>query len=107
MIKPSLIYCVVGIVMLKPGWLNRYLPPMVQDLMPDVAYVFGFVWAGLMFASAALNVAVALNFDVATWSAFMSVYAIVSKIGLFLIQYAIMRVIGVRRRLALVTLAVS
>src|SRR5579872_4029739 len=24
MIKPSVIYCVVGIVMLKRGWMNRY-----------------------------------------------------------------------------------
>ena len=97
MIKPSVIYSVVGIVMLRPGWLNRYLPPIAQELVPDVAYVFGFVWAGLMFASAVLNVVVALNFDVATWSAFMSVYAIVSKIGLFLIQYAVMRAITARR----------
>src|SRR5450755_898636 len=27
MVKPSVIYTVVGIVMLKPGWMNRYLPP--------------------------------------------------------------------------------
>jgi intracellular septation protein len=27
MVKPSLIYVVVGAVMLKPGWMNRYLPP--------------------------------------------------------------------------------
>jgi hypothetical protein len=28
MVKPSLIYLVVGVVMLKPGWMNRYLPPV-------------------------------------------------------------------------------
>ncbi len=27
MIKPSVIYLIVGIVMLKRGWMNRYLPP--------------------------------------------------------------------------------
>ena len=27
MIKPSVIYVIVGIVMLKRGWMNRYLPP--------------------------------------------------------------------------------
>jgi intracellular septation protein A len=98
MIKPSVIYTVVGIVMLKPGWLNRYLPPIAQELVPDVAFIFGFVWATLMFVSAALNIVVALNFSVTTWSAFMSAYAIVSKLGLFLIQYAAMRAIGVHRR---------
>src|SRR6185369_10183539 len=28
MVKPSVIYLIVGIVMLKPGWMNRYLPPV-------------------------------------------------------------------------------
>ena len=79
--------------------MNRYLPPVAQELLPDLGVVFGYVWAGLMFASAGLNLAaVVLHLDVIVWAAFMSVYAIVSKAGLFLIQYAIMRFIGVRRR---------
>ncbi len=62
MVKPSLIYLVVGVVMLKPGWMNRYLPPVAKELVPDVAFIFGFVWSGLMFFSAALNLIVALSF---------------------------------------------
>ena len=100
MVKPSLIYLVVGVVMLKPGWMNRYLPPVAKELVPDLAFIFGFIWSGLMFFSAALNVIVALNFSVVTWASFMSVYGIVSKLGLFLIQYAVMRYIGIRRRRA-------
>ncbi len=103
MVKPSLIYIVVGVVMLKPGWMNRYLPPVAKELVPDIAFIFGFVWSGLMFFSAALNVIVALNFGVVTWASFMSLYGIVSKLGLFLIQYATMRYIGVRRRRAMPT----
>jgi intracellular septation protein A len=98
MIKPSLIYVIIAVVMLKPGWMNRYLPPVAIEIVPDVAFIFGFVWSGLMFFSAALNVIVALNFSVVTWASFMSIYAIVSKLVLFLTQYAIMRYIGVRRR---------
>src|SRR5437588_11371906 len=49
MIKPTVIYTVVGIVMLKPGWMNRYLPPVAIEVVPDIAFIFGFVWAGLMF----------------------------------------------------------
>jgi intracellular septation protein len=49
---------------------------------------------------AALNVIVALNFSVVTWVSFMSIHAIISKLGLFLTQYAIMRYMGVRRRRA-------
>ena len=100
MVKPSVIYVIVGIVMLKPGWLNRYLPPIAMQVVPDIAVIVGYVWSGLMFFSAGLNIVVALNFSVATWASFMSIYAIVSKAVLFLIAYATMRTIGVRRRRA-------
>ena len=100
MIKPSIIYAIVGVVMLKPGWMNRYLPPIAQEIVPDVAVIFGFVWAGLMFASAALNLIVAVNFSVATWATVMSVYGPVSELGLFAIQYATMRAVAIRRRRA-------
>ena len=96
MLKPSLIYAVVGVVMLKRGWMNRYMPPRAARLL-DVATTFGYVWAGLMFSSAALNIALALAFDVTTWAAAMSAWGIASKIGLFLIQYAAMTTVGKRR----------
>jgi intracellular septation protein A len=97
MIKPSVIYIIVGVVMLKRGWMNRYLPPVAIELVPDIAVIFGYAWSGLMFFSAALNVIVALNFDVVTWSVTMSVWGIASKAALFLIGYATMRSIGRRR----------
>jgi intracellular septation protein len=97
MFKPSLIYVIVGLVMLKPGWINRYLPPVAKAVVPDIAVIVGFLWAGLMFVSAAVNALVALNFSVVTWAAFMPVYGIVSKVVLFLAGFAIMRVIGRRR----------
>jgi intracellular septation protein len=100
MIKPSLIYIIVGVVMLKPGWMNRYLPSVAMEVVPDIAIIFGFVWSALMFLSAALNVIVALNFSVETWALFMSIYGIVSKASVFVISYATMRYIGGRRRRA-------
>jgi intracellular septation protein A len=103
MLKPTVIYCIVGAYMLRPGWMNRYLPPIAIQTVPDLAYIFGFVWAGLMFLSAALNVALALSLDPVTWSATMSSWGIVSKIALFLVQYATMRLIGRRRVLAAAT----
>ena len=98
MLKPTVIYTVVGIVMLKPGWMNRYLPPVAMEVVPDIAVLFGFLWAGLMFFSAALNLFVAFHYSVVTWSAFMSIYGIVSKIALFLIGFVTMRTVGRRRR---------
>ncbi len=98
--KASIIYVIVGVVMLKPGWMNRYLPAVAIEVVPDIAYVFGFIWAGLMFVSAVVNLWVATHYSFLVWTGFMSAYALVSKFGLFLIQFATMRFIGVRRRRA-------
>ena len=100
MYKASAIYVIVGIVMLKPGWMNRYLPPIAIERVPDLAYAFGFVWAALMFVSAVVNVVVATTFSIVAWTAFMSTYALASKLGLFGVQYATMRIVGRRRWLA-------
>jgi intracellular septation protein len=97
MLKPTIIYCIVGTYMLRPGWMNRYLPPIAVAVVPDIAYFFGFAWSGLMFASAALNIVLALTLEPVTWSAAMSIWGIASKIALFVIQYATMRMIGARR----------
>ena len=98
MIKPSVIYLIVGVVMLKRGWMNRYLPPIAIELVPDIAVIFGYAWSGLMFFSAGLNLIVALNFSVVTWSVTMSIWGIASKAAMFLIGYAVMRTIGAARR---------
>jgi len=101
LIKPSVIYSIVGVVMLKPGWMNRYLPPIAIAMVPDVAVVLGFVWAALMFATAAVNLVTAFELSPAGWAVFMGVFAIASKAALFLISFVVMRVIGGRRRLAM------
>jgi intracellular septation protein len=100
MLKASAIYVIIGVVMLKPGWMNRYLPQQAIELVPDIAFIFGFVWAGLMFVSAAVNIVAAMELSVLAWTGFMSTFALSTKIGLFLIQYATMRFIGVRRHRA-------
>jgi intracellular septation protein A len=97
MLKPSVIYCIVGAYMLKPGWMNRYMPPIAVQTVPDIAWIFGFVWAGLKFGSAVLNIVLAMTLDPVSWSAIMSIWGIASKVALFLIQYVTMRTIGVRR----------
>lgn len=98
MIKASVIYVIIGIVMLKPGWMNRYLPPVAVEVVPDLGVIFGFIWAGLMFVSAAVNLVTAISMSVLAWTAFMSAYALATKLSLFGVQYATMRFVGVRRR---------
>ena len=41
-----------------------------------------------------------MSLSVTTWSAFMSVWALGSKVALFLIPYSTMRYIGIRRHRA-------
>ncbi len=101
MLKPSIIYVIVGLVMLRRGWMTRYLPPIAQATVPDLAISFGYVWAGMMFFSAVLNIVLALTLDVTAWAAVKSVWAIGSKVGLFGIQYAIMKSTGMRRARAM------
>jgi intracellular septation protein len=99
--KPTVIYAIVGVVMLKPGWMNRYLPDIARAVVPDVAVVVGFVWAGLMFVSAMVNAFVALTCSVATWALVMPIFGVVSKLTVFVIGFAAMRFIGRRRVLAM------
>jgi intracellular septation protein len=105
MLKPSAIYFLVGAVMLRRGWMNRYLPPIAREKVPDLAITFGYVWAGLMFLSAALNLWAAFNLGVVAWGALMSAWSIASKFGLFFVQFGTMKFIGRRRYRARTVLA--
>ena len=89
--------------MLKPGWIHYYMSATAKALLADVAVVYGFVWAGLMFVSAAVDAFVGLNCSIATWTFTMAIFGIVSKVAVFVGGYAAMRVIGVRRHAHLAT----
>lgn len=95
--KPSVIYVIVGVVMLKPGWLNRYLPDIARAVVPDVAEIVGFAWSGLMFVSAAVNAFVALTRSVETWAVVMPIYGIATKAAALLAGFVALRVIARRR----------
>lgn len=101
LLKPSLFYAIAGVVMLKPGWMNRYLPDIVKQVTPDVATGVGFYWAALMFVSAAVNVYVAMTRSVAEWALVMPIYGIVSKLVVFLTGFAAIRFMTRRRVRAL------
>ena len=97
LIKPSVIYAIVGGVMCKPGWLNRYLPDIARTVVPDVATIVGFAWAGLMFVSAAVDAFVALTCSLETWALTMPIYGIVSKVVVFVAGFAAIRLTAQRR----------
>ena len=99
MIKPSIIYLAVGVVMLKRGWMLRYLPPIASGHADALMIRWGYAWAGLMFASAIANVAVAWMLP-AYWPAYLATVPLASKLLLFAVQYASVRLIVRRKILA-------
>src|SRR6185437_13927976 len=100
MLKPTLIYVFVGCAMLQKGWLLRYVPPRAMEFVPDLVIASGYVWAGLMFFSAALNLVLATQVSVMVWGSVMSVWSTASKAALLVLQYFYMQMIGRRRYLA-------
>jgi len=97
MVKPTLIYIAIGIVMMRRGWMMRYIPQSAMADGADLILGFGYVWAGLMFFTAAANLVLALG-DTKLWIAFLAIFPAGSKIVLFFIQYAVMRVVITQRR---------
>ncbi len=97
LIKPSVIYVIVGIVMLKAGWMVRYLPAIARAVAPDIAVAVGYAWAGLMFVSAAVNALVAFTCSTQTWALVMPIFGIVSKVAVFIVGFLAIRLTIVRR----------
>ena len=97
MIKPTLIYALVGTVMLKRGWMTRYMPPAALTWSWDVVVRFGYAWAGLMYLTGALNLVLALTGDPKTWAWFVGVFPLASKLALFAVQYLTTRFIVMAR----------
>ena len=101
MAKPSVIHTAIAAVMLRPGWMTRYLPPIARDNLPErVVVAAGYGWAALLFALACLNLVVAMRADFAAWAWFAATVLPAAKLAAFAVQYAAFRGI-VRRRLLL------
>lgn len=97
MMKPTLIDTAVGVVMLRPGWMNRYIAEFARARGADITMIFGYVWAALMFATAAANPAIAWLAGPAAWVWFIGVVPLASKIALLLTQHVVTRAIVLRR----------
>ncbi|WP_076859252.1 inner membrane-spanning protein YciB [Bradyrhizobium mercantei] len=97
--KPAIGHIAIGAIMLKRGWMLRYLPPIVTETIPEYATLAGYAWAGLMFILAAGTVAA--TGDMKLWAFYVSVVLVGAKIAAFAIQYVAFRfLIGNRLRAA-------
>lgn len=99
MAKPTVIYLILAGVMLKRGWMLRYLPPVAVGHGEATMVAFGYAWAGLMALTGAANLVVAARAPDA-WPAFIAVFPMVSKVVLFAVQFATVRHLIIRRRRA-------
>ncbi len=95
--KPAIAHFAIGAIMLKRGWMLRYMPPLVTEAIPEYVTVAGYAWAALMFALGAGTIAVAMTGDLKLWAFYVSVVAVGAKIAAFALQYLIFRVIITRR----------
>ena len=99
MVKPSIGHFAVALIMLRRGWMSRYLPEIAAQNLPEpVIVAAGYAWAGLLAAIGIVNLGFAAYGDVVIWAWFISVGSIGAKIAAFGLQYIVFRTM-VRRRL--------
>jgi len=99
--KPAIGHFAIGAIMLKRGWMLRYLPPIVTQTIPEYATLAGYAWAALMFVLGAGTIGVAMTGDMKLWTFYVTVVLVGAKIAAFAIQYIAFRVlVGSRLRAA-------
>jgi intracellular septation protein len=91
--KPSIAHFAIGAIMLKRGWLLRYMPPIVTETIPEYVTIAGYAWAALMFALGAGTIAVAMTGDIKLWGLYVSVVAGGAKVAAFAVQYVAFRML--------------
>jgi len=100
MIKPTIVHFAVAAVMLRRGWMIRYMPQIVLRNVPEPTLVAaGYAWAALLAGLGLTNLFIALRFDFITWAWFISVGSVGAKLAAFALQYGVFLAI-VRQRIS-------
>jgi intracellular septation protein A len=101
MVKPSIIHFAIAFVMLRKGWIGRYLPPIAREnLTQTMVDGWGYGWAALMVTLGVANIVIALTMSPEVWGYFIAFGAMGAKLAMFALQYWIFRS-TVARRLSL------
>jgi hypothetical protein len=95
--KPSVAHFAIGAIMLKRGWMLRYMPPIVTETISEYVTIAGYAWAALMFALGAGVIAVASTGDLKLWAIYVSVVALGAKVAAFAVQYVAFRILVTNR----------
>ena len=95
--KPSIAHFAIGTIMLKRGWMLRYVPPIVTETIPEYVTFAGYAWAALMFVLGLGTIAAASTGDLKLWAFYVSVVLIGAKIAAFAVQYVAFRLLITNR----------
>ena len=95
--KPSIAHFAIGLIMLKRGWMLRYVPSIVAETIPEYVTAAGYAWAALMFVLGLGTIAVALTGNIKLWTIYVSVVLVAAKVLAFAIQYVVFRVVVTAR----------
>ena len=95
--KPAIAHFAIGAIMLKRGWMLRYMPPIVADTIPEYVTFAGYAWAALMFSLGCGTIAIAMTGDIKLWAFYVSVVLIGAKLAAFAIQYVAFRILVTSR----------
>lgn len=77
--KPAIAHFAIGAIMLKRGWMLRYVPQIVTETIPEYVTIAGYAWSALMFALGLGTIAVAATGDLKLWGLYISLVAIGAK----------------------------
>ena len=91
--KPAIGHFAIGVIMLKRGWMLRYMPSIVTETVPEYVTAAGYAWAALMFVLGAGTIAVASTGDMKLWAIYVSVVLIGAKVAAFAVQYVTFRIL--------------
>jgi hypothetical protein len=92
---------ILGVVLSRPGWMERYVPAELRDAARSTLTAFGFSCAGLMFVLVAMNPLLVVAVDPMTWAPFHLFVRPTSMVVLFLIEHAHLRLARARPHLDL------
>jgi intracellular septation protein A len=91
--KPAIAHFAIGTVMLKRGWMLRYMPQIVADTIPEYVTFAGYSWAALIFVLGCGTIAVAASGDVKLWAFYVSFVLLGAKLTAFAVQYVAFRIL--------------
>lgn len=95
--KPAIGHAAIGLIMLKRGWMLRYLPPIATETIPEYVTFAGYAWAALCFVLAAGTIAVAATGDMKLWAFYVTVVLLGAKLAAFAIQFVAFRLLVASR----------